>query len=276
MTEREAPAETAAPGALLPVATGRGVGAYLWRTLPGKRWRFAGILALFLVEAGAALVFPLVTGAVVDTVLAAAGMGVPTAFWGLIALLLAAAVAAGLLAWVGGVLLAQMVETVVADLREDYVAAALALPRADIERAGTGDVVTRASEDIAQISQSLPDALPRVAVSAFTILLVAAGLGTLNPWYLAGFALTVPLYAGTVRWYLRVAPAVYAAERVAQSRRGQQILGTLNALPAVTAHRLEQRQLGRIRAAAWETVRRAMRARIVQNRLFGRLNLTEA
>ncbi|MYY09670.1 hypothetical protein GT204_12300 [Streptomyces sp. SID4919] len=47
-------------------------------------------------------------------------------------------------------------------------------------------------------------------------------------------------------------------------------------MPTVTAHRLEQRQSAQVRDATWQTARWAMRTRIVQNRLFGRLNITEA
>lgn len=269
---------------MLPIAPGGIVARRIWQMLRGRRLALTGVVLLFIVESATALVFPLVIGTLVTTVLEGASSGtgtgtgasIPASFWGQLALLAAAALVSGAVAWAGSIALARLAETLIAELREDYVAAALDLPRAVVEEAGTGDVVTRASDDIAQISDALPDVLPRLAVSVFTIVLVAATLGTLNPWYLAGFALTVPMYAGTVWWYLRTAPPIYTAERAADSARGQHILGTLTQLPTVTAHRLEERQLGRIRQSTWETVRWAMRARIVQNRLFGRLNAIEA
>ncbi|QOC94753.1 ABC transporter ATP-binding protein [Micromonospora craniellae] len=260
---------------MLPVADGRTVAARVWRMLAGRRLALCGIVVLFLLEAGLALVFPLVIGSLVDTVRAADGSGVPASFWWQVALLPATAVAAGLLAWMATRALARLAETVVAELREGYVAAALDLPRATIETAGTGDVVTRASDDIAQISGTLPDVLPRLSVAALTMVLVAGGLAALNPWFLAGYALTIPLYGLTVRWYLRTAPGVYVAERTAESARGHDILGTLTQLPTVTAHRLEHRQLERIKVTSWQTVRWAMRTRIVQNRMYGHLNVTE-
>jgi ATP-binding cassette subfamily C protein len=260
---------------LLPVADGRTVAVRVWQLLAGRRLVVCGIVALFLLEAGLALVFPLVIGSLVDTVRASGGSGVPGSFWWQLALLPATAMAAGILAWVATRVLARLAETVVAELREEYVAAALDLPRATIETAGTGDVVTRASDDIAQISGTLPDVLPRLSVSALTMVLVAGGLAVLNPWFLAGYALTLPLYALTVRWYLRTAPGVYVAERAAESARGHDILGTLTQLPTVTAHRLERRQLDRIKQTSWQTVRWAMRTRIIQNRMYGHLNVTE-
>ncbi|GGA67171.1 multidrug ABC transporter permease [Pseudoclavibacter endophyticus] len=259
----------------LPIAPPRAVASTLWVMLRGRRLRLAGVLLRFLAEAVTALVIPFVTGAIVDTIIAADGTGVPREFWWQVALLVAAAAAAGLLRWSGASSLARLAETLIAELREAYVTSALRLPRASVERAGTGDIVTRASDDIGQISGTLPGVLPRVCVSAFTIALAVGGIGAIDPRMLIGFALTVPFYAATVAWYVRTAPGVYAADRAARSHRGQHILGTLTQLPAVVAHRLERRQLGRIRAAAWRTVRWAMRTRIVQNRLSGNLYLTE-
>ena len=269
----------------LPVASGRAVVAWLWWELRGKRLRVLGILLLFLAEAAAGLIFPVILGFLVDTVVAGVGAGngdgsgsghVPASFWWQLAGLGVAAVASGLLAWAGGAALAKLSETLIAELREAYVKAALNLPRSTVEAAGSGDLVTRASDDIAQISTTLPHVLPRAAVSAFTIVLVATGLGAMNLWFLVGWALTIPGYVLTVVWYLRTAPPVYARNRVAQSRRGQRILGTLTQMPTVSAHRLETRTLGQIEGATWETVRWAMRTRIIQNRLFGRLNVIEA
>ena len=264
--------------ATLPVASGRTVARHLWAHLRGRRLHLAGILGLFLLEAATAIVFPLVIGWFVDTVLDGGlnGEGIPPAFVLQAGLLVAAALAAGLLAWAGAVSLARLAETVIAELREAFVDAALRLPRARIEAAGTGDVVTRAGDDIAQISETLPEVLPRIAVSVFTLVLVGASLLSLDLRYLAVIALTLPFYAHTLRWYLRTAPPVYAAGRRAESRRGAEVLATLTQLPTVTAHRLELRQLRRTEAATWQTVRWSMRSRIVQNRLFGRLNLIEA
>lgn len=269
--------EPASDRMLLPVATGRQVASELWRMLKARRLRLGGILLLFLGEAAAALVFPIVIGALVDDVLASvSSAAVPGSFWWQIVLLAAAALAAGALSWAAAIALARLAETVIAELREAYVASALRLPRTTVEVVGTGDIVTRASDDIAQVSGTLPAVLPNVCVSVFTIVLAASGIGVLDPRFLLGFAVLVPFYALTVRWYLRTAPPVYAAERAAQSQRGQHILGTFTHLPTVTAHRLGRRQLDWISQATWQTVRWTMRARIVQNRLFGRLNLAQA
>lgn len=257
----------------LPIATGRQSAWLVWRSLRGRRLRLVGILLLFVAESACTLVFPFVIGRLVNRV-AAGGTGLSDV-WVPATVLAGSAVAAGVLSWLGALALSRVAERVIADWREDYTDTALRLDRRLVESAGLGDLVTRAGDDIARLSEALPETLPRFAVSVFTILLTAGGLASITPWLLLGFAVLPFLHLLTARWYLRTAPPVYSATRAAHAERAQQILGTLTNLPTVSAFRLQSRQITRIADATWQTVRWEMRARIVQNRLFGRLNLAE-
>jgi len=105
----------------------------LWRMLAGRHRRLVGIPTLFLIEAATAVVFPMVIGNLVDTVMNSNGSGVPGVFWGQICLLVAAALIAGTITWIATTALARLSETALAELREAFVTAALDLPRADIE-----------------------------------------------------------------------------------------------------------------------------------------------
>src|SRR5690625_5481876 len=80
----------------------------------------------------------------------------PDGFLYMGAAILCAALAAGLFAWVGGVGISRITETLIAEIREENVGAALRLPRATIDTTGTGDVVTRPSDAMAQLSGTLP------------------------------------------------------------------------------------------------------------------------
>ena len=117
----------------LPVATGTKIAGRLWRMLAGRHRRLVGIPTLFLIEAATAVVFPMVIGNLVDTVMNSNGSGVPGVFWGQICLLVAAALIAGTITWIATTALARLSETALAELREAFVTAALDLPRADIE-----------------------------------------------------------------------------------------------------------------------------------------------
>lgn len=271
--------DTAGPQTHLPVASTREAVAQLRRMLSGRWLRLVGILLLFVVGAATALAFPMIVGRLVDTVQAGGGMpadsATTTRFWWLVALLAVAAIADGAVTAVAAVGLARLAELIIAELREEFVDSALALPRRQLEEAGTGDVVTRASNDIAEISNSLPEAVPTMCTSTFTIILVGAGLGSLDLRFLLGFCILVPCYALTVRWYLRIAPPAYAAERTAHSRSGQELLGTLTSRETVSALTMEKSQLAKVGAAVWLTVRWAMRTRTIQNGLFSRLSATQ-
>lgn len=255
----------------LPVASGRRVAAELSRLCRPRLRVLLLVLAMFVAESVLGLVFPFTLGRMVDVVATGAEGG--GAWPWMAAGLLGAALAGGVLSWQASVRLAEVSQAVIAALREEFVVGALSLDRDVLDG---GDVVTRASDDVAEVSDGLPYALPKLCASAVAIVVVAAGVAAVNAWFLVAFAVVLPLQWLTLRWYLRTAPPVYAEDRRAHSARGRQVLGTLGNLPTVRAHRLEERQLGLIRQTTWEVVRWSMRTRIVQNRLFGRLNVAEA
>lgn len=194
--------------------------------------------------------------------------------WG--AAILCAALAAGLFAWVGGVGISRITETLIAEIREEYVGAALRLPRATIETTGTGDVVTRASDDMAQLSGTMPDVLPRFFISIFTVAMIGGTMTTIDWRFLLIFVGLIPLYVVHIRWYLDNGPPIYRKQRAVESTRGQHILGTLDNMDTVKVHQLASHQLEKISVSSWNKVRWAVRTRIVQNRLFGRLNFSQA
>lgn len=260
----------------LPIATRRQVLRAVGGLLIGRRWRVSGILVLLLVAAASTLVLPLTIGWLVDTVAANAGGTVPEAFWWQVGTLAAAAVVGGAVELVGVVALGSVVNTMAAELREQFVAAALALPAAEVERVGVGDIVTRAATDTRNVSDELPAILPVVASAGFTIVLAVAGTAVIDGRFTIAFLLAVPLYALALRWYLPAVPPVYAALRSADSTRGERVLSTLAALPTVTAFSAGTARITAIRAATWDVARWEVRARIMQNRFFGRINLAEA
>lgn len=260
----------------LPVATGREMLTALRDLSRGHRWALTATTALLIAAAGLGLVFPLTVGWIVDTVSAHPSGGVPDAFWWQLGLLSVAVVLAGVFDFAGVVALSRVAETMIATLRETYVERALHLPQATVERVGTGDIVARSSSDIRELSNSVPRVLPQLASAAFTFVLAIGGMAIVDWRFALGLLAVIPVYLLALRWYLRTAPPVYAAERAAESTRSQHVLSTVSALPTVAAYRLEERRHGLTRGATWGLVRWAMRARIVQNRLFGRINLAEA
>jgi ABC-type multidrug transport system fused ATPase/permease subunit len=63
---------------------------------------------------------------------------------------------------------ARLGEQVLAELREDFIDRVLAIPLSMVERAGTGDLLTRTSRDVDALSDSVRSALPETLIWVVT------------------------------------------------------------------------------------------------------------
>ncbi|ADD45689.1 ABC transporter ATP-binding protein [Stackebrandtia nassauensis] len=256
----------------LPIATPRQTRAEFARAMRGRWWTLTWVIAALVIAAAAGLATPAALGGIVDAI--STGQGAQRV-WLLGGAIAAGAVVAALFAGLGTIGAARLFETLLAWLRERMVERALSLPQPTVEEAGTGDLVSRASDDVSRVSDALPKVIPALSQSLFTIALTFVGVGILDWRYALALLVVVPVHVWTVRWYLRTAPSIYAAERATMAERAQHLLASLRGLDTVRAFGLRDAHSRRIAAASWEAVRWAMRTRIVQNRFFGRLNFAE-
>ncbi|MGH3616068.1 MAG: ABC transporter ATP-binding protein [Pseudonocardia sp.] len=257
---------------LLPVASSAQVRRAVAELI--RPYRVLIALAALVLVAGTitVLLAPPLLGAIVDLVVTRAPAAAITAP----ALgLLAVAVAAGLLDALGRTLVAKVGEPVLATLREQVVDHALAVPPDDIERAGTGDLVSRVSGDVAAVSELVGEALPALIRSGLMVGLTLVGLAVLD-WRLALAGLAaVPVQAIALRWYLRRAAPMYAAERTAEGARAQQLLGSIEGAVTVRAFRLAAEHTARIAARSRDAVVIALHTTVMQTRFYGALNIAE-
>lgn len=256
----------------LPIATPRQTRAEFGRAMRGRWWSLGWVVAALVIAAAAGLATPAALGAIVDAIATEAG---PGRVWALGSAIAAGAVVAAVFGGLGTIGAARLFETLLAWLRERMVERALTLPQPTVEEAGTGDLVSRASDDVSRVSDALPKVIPALSQSLFTIALTFVGVGVLDWRYSLALLVVVPVHVFTVRWYLRSAPSIYAAERAAMAERAQHLLASLRGLDTVRAFGLRDAHSRRIATASWAAVRWAMRTRIVQNRFFGRLNFAE-
>ncbi|TCN47328.1 ATP-binding cassette subfamily C protein [Rhodococcus sp. SMB37] len=255
--------------AKFPIADARSVWHEVRRALHGQGTRLITVVATMVVGAALGLVPPWALGRMVDAVIDGNGTG---RIWLLgVAMIGAALVFAGFTA-LGVILSSRLFETILARLRERMFTTSLSLPLERVEAAGSGDLVSRATDDVEEVSRAISTVVPALSTSLFTVLLTAVGLTALDWRFLAVLVVALPIYVFAVRWYLRKAPAIYAAERAAMGLRAQQVLGGVRGLRTVHAYDLSPRLADRIGSHSWEVVRWSMRARIVQNRFYGRLN----
>ncbi|WP_369373049.1 ABC transporter ATP-binding protein [Promicromonospora sp. Populi] len=266
----------------LPIADGRTVLREMWRAMGRRGWRLAGLVIVFVATAAAGVVPSLAIGRIVDTVTASthtastltAG-GDTRTVWLAGAAMVGSVVVGAVLAAVGAIGAGRLLEAMLATMRENMVSAALRLPQSQVERAGTGDLISRAGDDVAEVAEAIPAVVPAITGSLFTILVTFAGMAVIDPRYALALLVIVPFHVLAVRRYLRTAPELYAAERAAMARRAQHLLDSLRGIETVRAFDLSRQHLARIGASSWAVVRWTMRARVVQNAFAGRLNAAE-
>ncbi|MBY3989579.1 ABC transporter ATP-binding protein [Rhodococcus fascians] len=261
-----------APSGALPVADARAVRAEVLRSLRGQGLRLLAVVVTMVVGAALGLVAPWALGRTVDTVL---DDGSARDIWQLgLAMVVAAAGFAAFTA-LGVVLSSRLFETALARLREKMFATSVGLPLERVERSGSGDLISRATDDVDEVSSAIGTVVPALSSSLFTIAATTVGLTALDWRFLGAIVLVVPVYALAVRWYLRTAPGIYASERAAMGARAQQVLGSVRGLRTVHEYDVGPTLASRIGTHSWEVVRWSMRARIVQNRFYGRLNAAQ-
>ncbi|MER6678442.1 ABC transporter ATP-binding protein [Streptomyces sp. NPDC000983] len=267
-----APQDTASDAGL-PVACGRETAREVWRLSRGHRLRLAATGVLGIVSTGVDLIVSVAIGFLVDRVQAGtadlATVLTVTAVMVLSAVLGAAGTALTI------VLATRVYHSILAALRERLVARAMTLPQHLVERVGTGDLISRSSDDVTAVADAAPAVIPVLAVSAFTIVVSLGGLAALEWPYAAAFAIVLPVYVLAVRWYLRIGLGVYRAERTAMSARAQQILESQRGHATVLGFGLAEQRHRAVMTDSWRVARQSLRARTVLSMLNARLNLGE-
>jgi ABC-type multidrug transport system fused ATPase/permease subunit len=255
------------------VASGRVTAREVWRLSRGKRLGLAAVLVLGIAGTAADLIGPVAIGLLVDRVRAGtadlATVLTVTAVLVLSAVLGATGTAATI------VLATRAYHAILADLRERLIARALALPQHRVERAGTGDLISRSSDDVTAVADAAPAVIPVVTVTAFTIVVSLGGLAALEWPYAVAFAVVLPVYVLAMRWYLGTGPRVYRAERAAMSARAQQIVESQRGYATVLGFGLGGQRHRTVLTASWAVAVQALRARTVQSMLNARLNVAE-
>jgi ABC-type multidrug transport system fused ATPase/permease subunit len=194
----------------LPVADGRQVRAYAV-SLARRHPRKLGLsLALYAAAALAGLVAPRLLGALVEAV----ERGTTAGYVDRIALLLAGAVLLQtvLTKWSRTISLV-LAEEVFADLREDFLERVVALPLSTVERAGSGDLLSRTTSDIDTLAKTVRYAVPEVLVATVTAVLTIVAAFVVSPLVASAMLVSAPLLWLSTRWYLRRRAEGYLAER---------------------------------------------------------------
>ena len=128
-------------------------------------------------------------------------------------------------------------EQVLAELREEFVDNALALPIGTVERAGTGDLLSRTSRDVDTLSRTVRFAVPETIIAFVTVLFTVGATLLVGVWVLVPLLAMVPgLWLGT-KWYLRRAKDGYLRENAAYAQMTSSLAETVEGARTVEALR---------------------------------------
>ncbi len=190
------------------------------------------VVALFVLAAIAGLAGPILLKLIVDGVAAGTTVGyvsklslVMAGFVVLQAVLQRFAMAASMIAG----------EKVFAQLREEFMDQVTALPLSTVEKAGTGDLVSRTTNDVEAVSFAVRFAVPQILVSAITVFLTVAAAAVVSPVTAIALLAGAPLMIPVTRWYLKRSAAGYLTERESYSVVNGAITETIEGARTVDA-----------------------------------------
>ncbi len=227
----------------LPIASPASVRAQARALLREHRGALLTVVGLHALAAIAGLAAPYVVGLLVDAV--TAGTAYETvdrlALWLAVAITLRT-----VLVWAAGRSSFRFGERVFAQLREQFMTRVMALPLSTVERAGTGDLVSRTTNDVEALSHVVRFGIPSIFVAVVTLAI------TVSAAFWTGWLVALPVVVGvpimwlSTRRYLRYAPDGYLRERATYAVMNGVVAETVDGARTVDALGLQQRRRRRI------------------------------
>lgn len=234
--------DPAAPttAATLPVGAAATVRAYVAELFRRHRRAFTLLIAVNAVAVVASMVGPYLLGALVERVSDDARelhLGLTI---GLFAVALAVQAVFVREVRLRGAVLG---ERMLADLREDFLVRSVGLPPGVLERAGTGDLLSRITTDIDRLANAMREAVPQLSIGVVWVVLLLGGLAVTAPPLAATMLLALPILVVVCRWYFRRAPSGYRSEAAGYAAVAAVLAESVDAGHTVEAHRLGDRRI---------------------------------
>jgi ABC-type multidrug transport system fused ATPase/permease subunit len=241
---------TPAQAALLPVSEPPTVRRHVRRLLRRHARLFGWLIALNSVAAVASVVGPQVLGGVVQRL--QDGDTSPTFANRAALVFLGALLVQTVFTRFARLRGAVLGETILADLRESFLQRVMVLPPGVVERAGTGDLVTRTTTDVDRLSWAVRMAVPEITIAVGTAVFVLGALLLTSPALALSWAVAIPPILLVVRWYFRRAPQAYRREMAGYASVNAEVAEAVDAGRTLEAYRLGPARVARTD----ETIRR--------------------
>jgi len=224
---------------LLPIAEPVEVRRAAWRLIHSDRAAFVVVLLTNCAAAGAGLLGPWLVGLMVSRVQAGAGVAAVDRL-GLLVVL--AAVAQFVIGRQARYLGYRFGERTAARLREQLTDRLMRLPARTVERAGTGDLTSRATTDAGLVSFVLRDAAPEMVFALVQALIIIVAVVLLSPLLSVVGLVALVAIPMVLRWYLRRARSAYLAQGAANGEVADVLASTTAGARTMEALGLQERR----------------------------------
>lgn len=253
----------------LPIADPATVRRRSLAILAGYRGQLVRVVTLQALAAIAALAVPYLLGILVDAVSEGTTVSVIDRVGiGLLVAVLAQAVLiryAHRYAMILG-------EEIFAELREEFLAAVTHLPLSTVEKAGTGDLIGRTTNDVDRVQWMIRFGVPRVLVLVATILLTVVAAVIASPLTAIAVVVGIPIIVFVVRRYLRKANPAYLRNSQAWAAMNGTLTESVEQARATDTLALgprRRRRTDEVLAEAWDTEVVTLRMRVTLFFWFG-------
>jgi len=228
----------------LPIASNDIVRAYARKLITSHKLDIVKMLGLYALAAITGLIPAWVIGKIIN--LATTNTLHTDNITSLVIFLLVSSLSFALLTFLARTQSYKLGETIFATLREEFLASVLALPLIDVERAGTGDLLSRTTNDVEALSRTVRFALPEWMVAILQAVLTLVAMLLISPLASIGAIVSIPFLVFSTRTYLKFAPPGYRRERMSYATMSGTISETAEGARTIDAHRLSARQSRRI------------------------------
>ena len=214
------------------------------RVYPGLCFATFGAAALGTLTS---LVFPKVTGLVVDNVLIPKRSGELLHY---VLIVVAAFLAQSVLNALRIRFNNTFEQKVIFDLRRDLYFTLQRLPLRWYDSRATGDIITRVIDDVTAMERVLIDGIEQGLIAVLMIVAVAVQMFRLNAELAAWMLLPMPLLLGGALWYTMTAKTRYSAQRRAASAMNSLLLDNLQGVRQIKSYAREETELARFSESA--------------------------
>ncbi|MEI6855174.1 MAG: ABC transporter ATP-binding protein [Acidimicrobiaceae bacterium] len=228
----------------LPIASNDVVRAYARKLISSHKLDIVKMLGLYALAAITGLIPAWVIGKIIN--LATSNSLHTSDITRLVIILLVSSLSFALLTFLARAQSYKLGETIFATLREEFLASVLALPLIDVERAGTGDLLSRTTNDVEALSRTVRFALPEWMVAILQAVLTLVAMLLISPLASIGAVVSIPFLVFSTRTYLKFAPPGYRRERMSYATMSGTISETAEGARTIDAHQLSSRQSRRI------------------------------